>query len=154
MFRGLQLAARTEDRFGKVLALGLSLTFAFSVFINMGVVMGLLPTKGLTLPFLSYGGSSFMMMGLMFGLLLNVERTERGAIPGGSPIGTFDANGCVHCALRLRGACSWIKSATGVVIIAGGGTGGHIYPGVAIARAVEKMYPGVKVHFVGCDGRS
>jgi cell division protein FtsW len=83
VFRGLQLAARSEDRFGKVLALGLSLTFAFSVFINMGVVMGLLPTKGLTLPFLSYGGSSLMMMGFLFGLLLNIERTERGAIPVG-----------------------------------------------------------------------
>lgn len=38
------------------------------------------------------------------------------------------------------------------VIIAGGGTGGHIYPGVAIARAVESLYPGVKVHFVGATG--
>lgn len=38
------------------------------------------------------------------------------------------------------------------VIIAGGGTGGHIYPGVAIARAVEKMYPDVKAHFVGATG--
>ncbi len=83
VFRGLQLAARSEDRFAKVLALGLSLTFGFSVFINMGVVMGLLPTKGLTLPFLSYGGSSLMMMGFLFGMLLNVERTERGAIPVG-----------------------------------------------------------------------
>ena len=83
VFRGLQLAARSEDRFGKVLALGLSLTFAFSVFINMGVVMGLLPTKGLTLPFLSYGGSSLMMMGFLFGLMLNVERTERAGIPVG-----------------------------------------------------------------------
>ena len=83
VFRGLQLAARAEDRFGKVLALGLSLTFGFSVFINMGVVMGLLPTKGLTLPFLSYGGSSLMMMGLLFGLMLNVERLERNGIPVG-----------------------------------------------------------------------
>ncbi|RYZ65207.1 MAG: FtsW/RodA/SpoVE family cell cycle protein, partial [Proteobacteria bacterium] len=83
VFRGLQLAARAEDRFGKVLALGLSLTFGFSVFINMGVVMGLLPTKGLTLPFLSYGGSSLMMTCFLFGLLLNVERSERGAIPVG-----------------------------------------------------------------------
>lgn len=40
----------------------------------------------------------------------------------------------------------------GVVIIAGGGTGGHIYPGVAIARAVEKKYPDIKVHFVGATG--
>ncbi len=83
VFRGLQLATRCEDRFQKVLALGLSLTFAFSVFINIGVVMGLLPTKGLTLPFLSYGGSSLIMCCFMFGLLLNVDRTERKAIPVG-----------------------------------------------------------------------
>ncbi|HVK60200.1 MAG TPA: putative lipid II flippase FtsW [Bdellovibrionales bacterium] len=83
VFRGLQLAARAEDHFSKVLALGLSLTFGFSVFINMGVVMGLLPTKGLTLPFLSYGGSSLLMTCFLFGLLLNVERHDREAVPVG-----------------------------------------------------------------------
>lgn len=83
VFRGLQLAARIEETFPKVLAMGLSLTFAFSVFINVGVVMGLLPTKGLTLPFLSYGGSSLLMTCFMFGLLLNVERYDRKAIPVG-----------------------------------------------------------------------
>jgi cell division protein FtsW len=74
VFRGLQLAARAEDSFSKVLALGLSLVFGFSVFINVGVVIGLLPTKGLTLPFLSYGGSSLLMTCFLFGLLLNIER--------------------------------------------------------------------------------
>jgi len=77
VLRGLQLAARAENVFAKVLALGLSLTFALSVFINAGVVMGLLPTKGLTLPFLSSGGSSLVMTCFMFGLLLNVERNQR-----------------------------------------------------------------------------
>lgn len=75
--RGLRLATRTENRFAKALALGLSLTFAFQVFINIGVCMGSLPTKGLTLPFLSYGGSSLLASCLLFGLLLNVERQER-----------------------------------------------------------------------------
>jgi len=56
----------------QVLALGLALTFAFSVFINVGVTLGLLPTKGLTLPFLSYGGSSLIMNCLLFGILLNL----------------------------------------------------------------------------------
>jgi cell division protein FtsW len=51
VLRGLQAAVRAEDSYAKVLALGLSLTFALSVLINCGVVMGLLPTKGLTLPF-------------------------------------------------------------------------------------------------------
>jgi cell division protein FtsW len=83
VFRGLQIAVRSEDTFPKVLALGLSLVFAFSVFINVGVVIGLLPTKGLTLPFLSYGGSSLIMNCFLFGLLLNVERREREAIPAG-----------------------------------------------------------------------
>ena len=83
VFRALQLAARSEERFPRVLALCLSLTFALSVFINAGVVLGLLPTKGLTLPFLSYGGSSLIMSCFLFGLLLNVERRERQAIPVG-----------------------------------------------------------------------
>jgi cell division protein FtsW len=83
VFRGLQLASRAEDVFSKVLALGLSLTFGLSVFINAGVVMGLLPTKGLTLPFLSYGGSSLIMTCFLFGLLLNTERHEQKALPTG-----------------------------------------------------------------------
>lgn len=77
VFRGLQLATRAENTFAKVLALGLSLTFGLSVFINAGVVMGMLPTKGLTLPFLSSGGSSLVMTCFLFGLILNIERTER-----------------------------------------------------------------------------
>jgi cell division protein FtsW len=83
VLRGLQMAARTDRVYAKVLALGLSLTFAFSVFINAGVVMGLLPTKGLTLPFLSSGGSSLLMSCFLFGLLLNIERSEQTAIPNG-----------------------------------------------------------------------
>jgi len=72
--RGFQIAIRCENPFRKALALGISMTFALSIFINCGVVMGLLPTKGLTLPFLSYGGSSLMTLCLMFGLLLNIEK--------------------------------------------------------------------------------
>ena len=77
VFRGFAIALKTEDLFKKTLALGISITFALSVFINMGVVMGLLPTKGLTMPFLSYGGSSLLMVCLMFGVLLNIEMSER-----------------------------------------------------------------------------
>ena len=86
VFRGLQLATRCEREFPKVTALGLSLTFALSVFINVGVVTGLLPTKGLTLPFLSYGGSSLVMVCFLFGLVLNVEKHERETLPSGRKV--------------------------------------------------------------------
>lgn len=75
VFRGIQIAVKAEDNFKKAMSLGLTMTFALSVFINAGVVMGLLPTKGLTLPFLSYGGSSLVVFCFMFGLLLNIENS-------------------------------------------------------------------------------
>ena len=77
LLRAFRLASRTEDPFRRALATGLASVFGLSVFVNSGVAMGLLPTKGLTLPFLSYGGSSAVMSGLLFGLLLALERQER-----------------------------------------------------------------------------
>jgi cell division protein FtsW len=74
MFRGLQIAMRTESFRHRLIASGLTLTMSLSVFINTGVVTGLLPTKGLTLPFLSYGGSSLLCTGIAYGLLLSLER--------------------------------------------------------------------------------
>lgn len=75
VMRGIQIAVKAEDPFKKSMVLGLTLSFALSVFINAGVVMGLLPTKGLTLPFLSYGGSSLVVLCFTFGLILNVENS-------------------------------------------------------------------------------
>lgn len=75
VLRGFQIAVKTEVLFRRALALGISITFALSIFINIGVVLGLLPTKGLTLPFLSYGGSSLVACCFMFGILLNIEKS-------------------------------------------------------------------------------
>lgn len=77
VLRGLQIANRAESTFLKVLSLGLTVCFAYSVFINVGVVLGLLPTKGLTLPFLSYGGASLVMSCVLFGILLNIHKQCR-----------------------------------------------------------------------------
>ncbi|MFZ3228647.1 MAG: putative lipid II flippase FtsW [Pseudobdellovibrio sp.] len=76
VFRCFQIALAIQDRFKKFLVLGLTLTFSVSVFINVGVVMGLLPTKGLTMPFLSYGGSSLIILSILFGTILNIEMHE------------------------------------------------------------------------------
>lgn len=72
-----QIAFRCQDSFKKMIALGFGLIFSFSIFINMGVVLGILPTKGLTLPFLSYGGSSLVGFCLLFGLLINIEKNMK-----------------------------------------------------------------------------
>jgi len=75
VFKTFQISFRAKDAFRKCLALGLGLVFSFSVFINMGVALGLLPTKGLTLPFLSYGGSSLLCLCFLFGLVINIENS-------------------------------------------------------------------------------
>jgi cell division protein FtsW len=72
--RGIRLSLKAPDSFGSYLALGLTLMIGLPALINMGVVSGILPTKGLSLPFLSYGGSGLMVNLLAVGILLNISR--------------------------------------------------------------------------------
>ncbi|MDZ4662105.1 MAG: putative lipid II flippase FtsW [Pseudomonadota bacterium] len=74
IYRGFQIALRASSEFERSVALGLIMIFSLSVFVNVGVALGILPTKGLALPFLSYGGSSLITLGIIFGLLLNIRR--------------------------------------------------------------------------------
>lgn len=74
VLRGLRIALNAPDDFGRHLAFGLSFLLGIGAFINIAVVMGLLPTKGLTLPFISYGGSSLLCTLLAVGVLLNISR--------------------------------------------------------------------------------
>lgn len=74
VFRGFQIALTLKRYRERALALSFSILLGVSVFINVGVALGMLPTKGLTLPLLSYGGSSLVCTGLLIGWLLNLER--------------------------------------------------------------------------------
>jgi len=76
--RGLRLSLKAPDSFGSYLALGLTLAIGLPAAINMGVVSGILPTKGLSLPFLSYGGSSLIASMLAVGILLNISSQIKG----------------------------------------------------------------------------
>jgi cell division protein FtsW len=76
-WRGVRVALRTEDPFSYYLAFGLSVMIALQAVVNFGVVTGLLPTKGLPLPFMSYGGSSLLINMTAVGLLLNISRGGR-----------------------------------------------------------------------------
>jgi cell division protein FtsW len=70
--RGFRTSLKAPDLFGRYLALGITALIAVQSLINFGVVMGLLPTKGLPLPFISYGGTSLIIMGACMGILLNI----------------------------------------------------------------------------------
>jgi cell division protein FtsW len=75
-WRGLVIASKAEDRFGSLMAIGITTMIAAQAFINMSVVIGLLPTKGIPLPLLSSGGSSLLVSLLGVGVLLNISQHE------------------------------------------------------------------------------
>ncbi len=74
VFRGIVIAMRCRNRFGSLLAAGVSIVFGFQVFVNIGVVTGLLPTTGQALPFISAGGTSLLVFLAAMGLLLSISR--------------------------------------------------------------------------------
>ena len=74
VWRGGRAALAAREPFGSYLAFGITLGFTLQALVNFGVVLGLLPAKGITLPFVSYGGSSLIMSLYLAGILLNVGR--------------------------------------------------------------------------------
>jgi cell division protein FtsW len=90
-WRGMRTAVRAPDRFGAFLALGLTTMVAFQALFNISVVLGLLPTKGIPLPFVSYGGSSLLINLIGMGILLNVSQHASNAHVVTTTLPTADA---------------------------------------------------------------
>ncbi len=80
IFRGLYISNQAQDTYGRLLAGSLSLTFFFSIFINIGMVIGVLPVVGLPLPLVSYGGTSMVTTLAGFGLIMSIQ-THRKLVP-------------------------------------------------------------------------
>ncbi len=74
LWRGVRTALRTHDMFGRFLAVGITSMVVVQAFINMSVVLGLMPTKGIPLPLISYGGSSLFITLACVGVLLNITK--------------------------------------------------------------------------------
>ena len=77
IWRGFYISLSIDDIFGSCLALGITMAVALQVCVNMSVTLGLLPTKGLTLPFLSYGGTSLICHMAIMGILMNIGAYTR-----------------------------------------------------------------------------
>jgi cell division protein FtsW len=74
LWRGIRTALRTQDMFGRLLAVGITCMVVVQAFINISVVLGIMPTKGIPLPFVSYGGSSLFVTLACVGVLLNITK--------------------------------------------------------------------------------
>jgi len=77
LWRGIRIALGAPDLYGSLVAVGIIGMVAIQVMINIGVVTGLMPVTGITLPLLSYGGSSLTLMLMAIGVLLNISRYSR-----------------------------------------------------------------------------
>lgn len=98
--RGIRAAFRASDEYGTYLAVGITMFLGLQAFTNLAVVMGMLPTKGLALPFLSYGGSSLLVNSAAVGVLLNVSRPR---VREGTAVQGASAKGRARPARELAG---------------------------------------------------
>ncbi len=89
--RGLYKSMKLADPFEQVAAAGLFVLLGQQTFINVAVNLNMIPTKGMTLPFISYGGSSMLAMGLTLGMALALTRKRPGSYGGGGPFGQTGA---------------------------------------------------------------
>ena len=77
IYQGIKISIKCEDSFGKYLSFGIIFSLAFQTLLNLMVVVGLIPVTGVTLPFLSYGGSSLLITLISMGILLNISKTSK-----------------------------------------------------------------------------
>jgi cell division protein FtsW len=76
-YYGLKTAINTKNKFGMYLSIGITSLIFVQFFINIGVVIGLLPVTGITLPFISYGGSSLALNLISVGILINISKSVK-----------------------------------------------------------------------------
>ncbi|WP_437726495.1 putative lipid II flippase FtsW [Sorangium sp. So ce861] len=110
--RGVKIALEADDDYGSFMAFGIATLFGVQAMTNLAVAMAILPTKGLTLPFLSYGGSSLLVNAAAAGILLSISRartpvaTAQGGAAGASPVPNAPSASAV-IATSAEGGGAW-----------------------------------------------
>ncbi len=126
VLRALTKAKRNDDAFARFAIAGLAILFGAQSAINMAVNLSLIPAKGMTLPFISYGGSSMISLAYGMGMLLAFtrERPRAALLPSSE-------------ALLLAGSSALMAERLGppLVVVAAGGTGGHLFAAEALGLA-------------------
>jgi len=101
--RGISIATRASDDFGRYLAYGITMLIGIQAAVNIGVSLGLLPTKGLTLPFISFGGTSLVVIAFGVGVMLNISRWSDPSTAAPPPVrSTPSGTGANGTKARLR----------------------------------------------------
>ncbi|VTR26227.1 Cell division protein FtsW [Serratia fonticola] len=121
-FRAMSIGRRAleiDQRFSGFLACSIGVWFSFQALVNVGAAAGMLPTKGLTLPLISYGGSSLIIMSTAIVLLLRIDYETR----------LTKAQAFVK-EVRMSG------KAKRLMVMARRGTGGHVFPGAGGSRII------------------
>ena len=160
VLRALRRALEDDDPFRRFAAAGLAILFGLQSAINMSVNLHLIPAKGMTLPFISYGGSSMLSLAYGMGMLLALtrERPRSEYLPS-----LGEAGGGREPGLMQGGG------AAPLVLLAAGGTGGHLFPAEALAAALAsrgvtvdlatderaerygKRFPARQIHVIASD---
>lgn len=102
--RGVRIAIGAEDEYGSYVAFGIAVLFGVQALVNLSVAMAMLPTKGLTLPFVSYGGSSLLVSGTAMGILLNISRRRHGPA-----LEEVDARGAPEASALLASQSDFVR---------------------------------------------
>lgn len=128
IFIGFKMAISLKSRVGSIMVSTIVFTIGFQAFLNMGVVLGVLPTKGLNLPFISYGGSSMVANLVALGLIFACVKIQPG-----------DAKQikCQREAIDIKGFQKCVRLIMKYAVLVAGGTGGHINAALAVGEALE-----------------